>query len=383
MSQPTYTSFGYSDDARSQLIDVPEMPHAGEPYEIPLDPGDETKAETLLEELPLISLHEHPAYQPAEMEDRPEYVRSGRVRTPYDLLETGPLDAAFVGMMGVKTWDDAVRNLGMRRCDYVKSELVDVIETAEQLRSVGSDANFGAVLTVETSQLVGTDVDRLDVLYGLGVRSMGLTYSESNAVGTGLADQNRDGGLTSFGEDVITRMNELGILIDASHASDRTTLDAVEASDDPIILSHNGARALNDIDRLDPDEILEAVADAGGVIGIQAAPHNTASPDHHRHSIDSYMDHFEYLIDLVGIDHVAFGPDVSWGDHLELHRYFGKDLSQYPDWVNLDIDYVEGLENPNEAWENIVRWLVGNGYSDEEIRQVTSENIIRVAADVW
>lgn len=383
MSQPTYTSFAYSEDAKSQLIDVPDTPHSGERYEIPLDPQEETQATTFLEEEPLLSLHEHPVYQPAEMHRRSEYVRDGRVQTPYNLLQAGPLDAAFIGMIGVKSWDTAVRNLGMRRCDYAKSGLVDVIETADELRSVGTGDSFGAVLTVETSQLIGNDLNKLDVLYGLGIRSMGLTYSESNAVGTGLADQDRDGGMTGFGEEVIVRMNELGILIDASHASDQTTLDAVEASEDPIILSHNGARALTDIDRLDPDEVLEAVAETGGVIGIQAAPHNTASPDHPRHSIDSFMDHFEYLVDLVGIDHVAFGPDVSWGDHAELHRYFGKDLEQYPDWVELDIEYVKGLENPTEAWTNIVRWLIANGYSHDEIRLVTTENILRVVDRVW
>lgn len=383
MDQPTYTSFEYSEDATFQLIDVPDSPHAGELYQVPLDPNDEPTAARILTDQLLLSLHDHPAYLPADMDDREEYVRTGRVRTPYKLLKDCPLDAAFVGMMGVKSWEDAVKNLGMRRCDYAKSGIVDVIETAEELRSAGPNANFGAVLTVETTQLIGNDLDRLDVLYGLGIRSMGLTYSESNAIGTGLTDQDRDGGLTKFGEDAVARMNDLGILIDASHASDQTTLDAVEASDDPIILSHNGARGLNDIDRLDPDVVLEAVADADGVIGIQAAPRNTASPNHPRHSIDSYMDHFEYLVDLVGIEHVAFGPDVNWGDHVELHRYFGKDLGQYPGWVDLDIEYVQGLENPTEAWENILRWLVANGYSHDEIRQVTSENILRVVDQVW
>jgi membrane dipeptidase len=95
------------------------------------------------------------------------------------------------------------------------------------------------------------------------------------------------------------------------------------------------------------------------------------------------MDHFEYVKDLVGIEHVTFGPDANWGDHVGLHTWFGKDLSIYPDWVNLDIDYVEGLENPNEAWTNIVRWLVKEGYSDEEIRMVTGENTLRVLEQVW
>jgi len=78
-------------------------------------------------------------------------------------------------------------------------------------------------------------------------------------------------------------MNKLGILIDPSHASRQTTLDTCAASEDPVMLSHDGARELLDIMRLDSDEVLQAIADTGGVIGIQIAPHNVASPNHKKH----------------------------------------------------------------------------------------------------
>jgi membrane dipeptidase len=365
-----------------EAFDLPPD-HAGEPYLVPLDEAEAARAEEFVEGNLVVSLHDHTSFLPADIDRRADYTRQGRVVSPYRLLAESPLDAAFVNLMGAKTWDETIRNLGMTRTDIAHQDLVTVVEDVADLRAVQEDGQFGYVLGVETSMLIENDLDRLDVLHGLGLRTLGLTYSESNALGTGLTDQHRDGGLTRFGERAVERMNKLGILIDASHASDRTTLHACEASDDPVVLSHNGARALLDIPRLDPDEVLEAVADTGGVIGIQAAPHNTASPDHPRHGIESVMDHFEYVRDLVGIDHVTFGPDAMWGDHRGLHRWFDKDLSVYPDWVDLDIDYVKGLENPNEAWTNVVRWLVREGYSDDEIRKVTSENTLRVLERVW
>ena len=231
--------------------------------------------------------------------------------------------------------------------------------------------------------MIENELDRLDVLYGLGVRALGITYSESNALGTGINDEDSDGGLTSFGESAVERMNKLGILIDPSHASRQTTLDTCAASEDPVMLSHNGARELLDITRLDADEVLEAVADTGGVIGIQSAPHNVASPDHPKHTIESVMDHFQYVEELVGIDHVSFGPDTLYGDHVGLHKYMGKNYDKYPDWQEIEFDYVEGMENPTEAWHNIVRWLVREGYSDEEIRKVTGGNTLRVLETVW
>ncbi|NIQ53822.1 MAG: diguanylate cyclase, partial [Gammaproteobacteria bacterium] len=99
--------------------------------------------------------------------------------------------------------------------------------------------------------------------HGFGVRALGIAYSESNALGSGLKEEH-DGGLTALGRKAVTRMNRVGMLIDCSHCGDRTTLDTIEASERPIVLSHIGARALWDSNRLAPDEVLEACAEKGG-----------------------------------------------------------------------------------------------------------------------
>ena len=129
--------------------------------------------------------------------------------------------------------------------------------------------------------------------------------------------------------------------------------------------------------RLKPDDVFKACADKGGVIGIEAAP---------RHDIDSYMEHFEYIKDLVGIDHVAFGPDALFGDHVSLHDLFSSNMSIAENTAGRSFDrieYVKGLENPAEASQNIVRWLVKHGYSDEEIGKVLGKNVIRVLKQAW
>ena len=131
--------------------------------------------------------------------------------------------------------------------------------------------------------MIEHDLDRIDILHGFGLRSLGITYSESNALGNGLKED-RDGGLTKFGRKAVERMNKVGLLIDCSHCGDQTTLDTVEWSQKPIVLSHIGARALWDSNRLAPDEVLVAVAEKGGVIGIECAPHTTLTPTHRTHS---------------------------------------------------------------------------------------------------
>ena len=366
--------------------------HFDEPYEVPLEAADEARAEQLSADNTVVSMHEHAFYFPDDVTDVREYCRQGRTMTAYDALAESNLDAIFdwhldgvLRMHSQNGWkfSEVVHDLGIRAADIAKQGFVIRAKTIDDIRRAHEEGKVAIIPSIEGCMMIENELDRLDVLYGLGVRALGITYSESNALGTGLRDEDSDGGLTTFGENAVERMNKLGILIDPSHASDQTTLDVCAVSDAPVVLSHNGAQALLDIKRLDPDEILKAVADTGGVIGIQSAPHNVASPDHPTHTIESVMDHFQYVEDLVGIDHVSFGPDTTYGDHVGLHKFMGKDYGKYPDWQDIEFDYVEGMENPTEAWHNIVRWLVREGYSDEEIAKVTGENVLRALEEAW
>jgi len=119
-----------------------------------------------------------------------------------------------------------------------------------------------------------------------------------------------------------------------------------------------------------PDSVIQACAEKGGVIGIEAAPHTTLTKKHPHHDIEGFMEHFEYCANLVGIDHVAFGPDTLFGDHVGLHHLFAKQLSitaAHGQQAFEEVEFVDGIENPAEAFPNIVRWLVSHGYSDGDI----------------
>ncbi len=213
---------------------------------------------------------------------------------------------------------------------------------------------------------------------------MGIAYSEANTLGSGLKEA-RDGGLTVFGKRAVERMNAIGMVIDVSHSGDQTCLDVFEHSSKPVFITHAGARSVWNTARMMPDEVLRACADNGGVIGIEAAPHTSISEAHPIHTIESVMDHFEYCVDLMGIDHVTFGPDTQYGDHVALHGLFTKNLGlqQAHGPAYERVEYVAGIDNPTENYFNIVGWLVKHGYSDEDIIKVTSTNIIRVLEEAW
>jgi membrane dipeptidase len=363
-------------------------------YESGLTPDQARRATGLLRDSLVISLHDHPVRFPARMEETPGYNRTGRQHAAYAGLAASGMDIVFDNMMDGTAcvtgnapwrWNDIITDLGMRQADLAHQSRVMVVRTVADIDEARRSGRIGLVFGLEAATPIENEIDRLDVLYGLGIRQIGIAYSDANALGSGLNEE-FDGGLTSLGRRAVTRMNKLGMAIDLSHSSDKTALDTCAHSQAPVMITHAGARAVWDTPRMKPDDVLRAVAETGGVIGMSAAPHTTLSGEHSRHTIDSVMDHFSYCADLVGIEHVAFGPDTLYGDHVGLHRVFGHLLgigraTSGPAFER--VAYVDGLENPTENFANICGWLVRRGYDDDSIRAVLGGNIYRVLQSIW
>jgi membrane dipeptidase len=364
------------------------------PYAADLTAEEQQRAERLLRDSLVISLHDHPSLFPVRMEETPDYYRTGRQHTGYAGLAASGMTVVFDNMMDGTAcvtghapwrWDDIITDLGMRQADLAHQSGVMTIRTVADIDEAYRSGRVGLVFGLEAATPIENELDRLDVLYGLGLRQIGIAYSDANSLGSGLGETT-DGGLTAFGRRAVTRMNKLGLAIDVSHSSDRTSLDVCEQSDRPVFMTHAGSRVVWDIPRMKPDAVLEAVAETGGVIGMSAAPHTTLSAAHSRHSIESVMDHFRYIVDLVGIEHVAFGPDTLYGDHVQLHKVFGHllGISRVTTGPAFDpVEYVDGLENPTENFANICGWLVKNGFDDESVRAVIGGNIYRALQATW
>jgi len=398
-----YQSFEYLEKGKDfKAFKLLDGENAFEPFLIPLDFDQETRVEKLAAELVMISLHEHPHIFPADIRETMAYEKEVRIFTAYKALADSYWDAVFDNFMdgtamitskhGWK-WSDIIYDLGMRLCDLAHQDFIIKCEKVGDIIRAHEEGKIALIVALEGAAMIENELDRIEILYGFGARVMGITYSESNALGSGLKEP-RDGGLTTFGLQAVDRMNKIGMAIDVSHSSDQTALDTIEASEKPIFLTHSGSRSLWNIKRLAPDTVLKACAEKGGVIGIEAAPHTTLTHRHPLHSIESFMEHFEYIKDLVGIDHVAFGPDTLYGDHVGLHHVFAEALSisqshegkseDRSDSPRFDeVPYVKGIENPTEASRNILRWLVKQNYPDQDIAKVMGENILRVLKEVW
>ncbi len=393
-----YEAYQYLEPGKDfKMIDWADWDWAGR-HVLPLSGEQEARLVRLLDRYPYISLHDHPDFTTRDMtgcELLFDAMRAGRDRCGYEALSWSNIDCIFDNMMdgtniisspeGWK-WVDIIHDLGMRLCDIAHQDFMVHCKTVEDIFEAKKAGKIACVFVIEGAAPIENEVDRIDILYGLGIRQMGITYSESNALGSGLKEDH-DGGLTRFGRKCVERMNRVGMLLDVSHCGQQTAYDAVMCSSKPVIASHVGAKGVWDTKRMAGDRLIRAIAEKGGVIGIEAAPHTTMSKTRMTHDIDSFMEHFEYVKDLVGIDHVGFGVDCMYGDHVGLHHAFTAALStgetSKSQTEYQEVSFVKYLENPTEASWNIPRWLIRHGYTDEEIAKVIGGNAIRVLREVW
>jgi Zn-dependent dipeptidase, microsomal dipeptidase homolog len=269
-----YQPFQYLDDDAFERYELPDSYQWGDSYQIELTEAEEERAAEAATDNLVFSLHDHPVYVPKDMAaDFQDYASEGRLFTAYDALAKSPLDAVFdnVGLAsgaspsGMKL-EDVLLEFGTRSTDIAHQDLLVKAGSIEDIKLAAEAGQIAWVPAIETSRMIENELDRIELLFGAGIRKLGITYSESNALASGLGEK-RDAGLTKFGEAAVDRMNDVGMAIGLSHASDLTVLDVCDITDDPVILSHNGSQELLDIPRLDPDEVLEVVADTGGVIG--------------------------------------------------------------------------------------------------------------------
>ena len=263
MADRGYTAYSYltaGEDFRSFEL-VPEFGRVP-PYAAGLTTEQEERAGRLLRDSLVISLHDHPSRFPVRMEETPDYYRTGRQHAAYAGLAASGMTVVFDNMMDGTAcvtgkapwrWEDIITDLGMRQADLAHASGVLTIRTVADIDEAYRSGQVGLVFGLEAATPIENEIDRLDVLYGLGLRQIGIAYSDANSLGSGLAEET-DGGLTAFGHRAVTRMNQLGLAIDVSHSSDRTALDVCRQSDRPVFITHAGARAVWGTSRMKPDD---------------------------------------------------------------------------------------------------------------------------------
>lgn len=343
---------------------------------VPLDRELERRYEGLIESLVMIDMHEHPMVQTEDPERAADYYRGKRYSWAYEAIRHGGWTAVATANglsctgtreLSFAEFSDLADELALMQADLAKHrDEAMVVSRAEDIVDAKRRGQVGILPTVEHLS-IGQELHRVDVLYGLGVRLAGLTYTRKSAIGDGQTERT-DCGLSDFGVEVVRRMNHLGMIVDLSHAGRKTAMEAMELSSAPVIFSHNAAKAIWPTARTRHDEDFLACAQQGGLVCVTAVP-NSLSNDP-KQDINCVLDHYDYLVKLLGVDKVGIGTDTMVGDHVAFHRLF---LGRRPE--DLPAPYLDGLESPADG-KNIIRGLLARGHSDDAIRKIAGQNAL-------
>ncbi len=260
--------------------------------------------------------------------------------------------------------------------------------SAADIEHAKRDGRLAIVMHFQGPGAVAKELDRIDAFKALGVGMIQLTYNVKNPLGDGACERT-DAGLSLFGQEFVRRCNEARVIVDCSHTGRQTTLDAIDASTRPAVISHANPRAVHDSPRNIDDDCIKAVARSGGVIGAVGFPGFLGTEA--RPTMARFIEHVDYLVETAGIDHVALGIDYYTGQHpvadaqAALKRYqwsveCGRwDAAVYPPPPHY---FPEGMETP-QTLHNLTAGLSARGYGDDDVKKILGANWLRVFREVW
>lgn len=339
-----------------------------------------------------------------------DYDLSGTPPVPYRTsiarMKQGGLTAEFFSLY-IKPWYVAHGGAARRTLDMIDSVYRSVerhpndlmfATTSTDIRRAKREGKIACLMGIEGGHAIENSLPTLREFYRLGVRYMTLTWNNTNDWADAGRGERKHKGLSDFGKEVVKEMNRLGMLVDVSHVSDETMSDALEVSKAPIFASHSSARALSNVPRNIPDELLRRIAKNGGVVQInfysyfidsktvgpqsdergqrlraqQEALSAKYASDPERLAEESdkleaqnplpplplakLVDHIDHIVKVAGIDHVGLGADFDGANDFPQGA---RDVSMLP---------------------NITYELLKRGYSETDIRKILGENFLRVFA---
>ena len=290
----------------------------------------------------------------------------------------------------VATWENFVQTMAhlaawMRRF-RTRHDIVQVKETAD-IYAAKELGKTGIILSFQNASPIENELDRLGLFLALGVRVIQLTYHETNLLGSGCWERN-DCGLSNFGVDAVREMNRLGIVIDLSHVGPKTTMDAIELSEQPVAITHANARSFCDHPRNKEEEALKLLAEKGGVVG--ATSFANFLPKEFDSTVEDFVDAIDDMVERIGIDHVAIGTDSTHDQPLEFWHYIvSQQGTKFPStFADGSVPYTElsfqpkGIDSPAE-FPNLADALAKRGYRAEEITKLLGGNWMSLFERVW
>ncbi len=280
-------------------------------------------------------------------------------------LKSGGVDIQFFAVWVSPTsfpnnpYEKALEFVHIMNTEFAaNASAIQQAQAPDEATEINRQGKIAGVIGVEGGHSIENSIDKLKTLYQLGMRYLTITWNNSTDWAVSAKDQrSRTVGLSEFGKQVIRTMDSLGVIIDVSHVGIKTIEDILAVSKNPIIASHSGARALRDHYRNLYDDQIVAIANTGGVIGVVFYPPFLGRPSS-QVSLQTVIDHIDYIVRLVGIDHVALGSDF---DGIESTPIGLEDTTKFPD---------------------LTLALLKKGYTREDVEKILGGNFMRVFKQV-
>ena len=269
-------------------------------------------------------------------------------------------------------------------CQNMLADAADrliLITGTRDIAEAHASGKVGVIMGLQGLDFIGSETFYIQILSHLGLRVATLTYNEVNQFGAGCMEFH-DNGLTLLGQRVVQEMNRNKVLVDVSHAGDRTSLDMIRVSSKPVAATHSNVRKLVDSPRNLTDEQIKAIAATGGVIGISPYSPFCAPDGKTRPTAKDVMAHFRYVADLVGPEHVAVGSDMTLHSKI---KWENNTRRMYPDMTRgfvFETLYAEGLSTQADLI-HLPEYLADAGFSAGETESIMSGNALRLLDQVW
>jgi len=266
-----------------------------------------------------------------------------------------------------------------------------VVRRAADVERVHRDGKYGLLIDFQNATPFGDELDRVEYFHNLGVRMVQLTYNLRNLVGDGCTEAYQ-GGLSSFGREMVRCLNESKILVDVSHCSEQVGWDALKVSTAPVVVSHSSSKAVCFHDRGKTDELAKAVAGRGGFFGVVIVPGFIAEST--EATLDDFARHVEHLVDVCGIDHVGIGTDKAGpGPGTESLVEYPASMPRHRpgtfDWAGFRLKehrltpeyHLKGYDDFGD-WPNLTVALARWGFTEGELRKLLGLNFLRVFREI-
>ena len=322
--------------------------------------------------------------------------RGERIKlTPADLadVEASGLTAVNLTVNGIgsyaKDFEETLTNIAFYDGEIAAHpDRMLKVKSSADLTEAKRSGRLGVIYGFQDGTPFGESLDRLDLFCDLGVRIVLFTYNRRNLIGDGCLEP-ANAGLSLFGRELVGRLNAKRVLIDLSHCGDRTTLESIELSQQPVAITHTGCRAITDLPRNKTDEQLRKLADRGGVVGIYFMPYLRTSG---QQMADDVIRHLEHALKICGEDHVGIGSDGPISPVKVTPEYRQAFAEEMAERQKLGIaapgeradafTFVPDLNTPRR-FETLAIMLRKRGHSDNQIAKILGGNFERLFREVW